>query len=140
MERGGEGQNDEQSRIHNDGSGDVGGGGRDRELCRFSPLCSGLWDANIPPSLFLPSFIPIYLSLFPSFSLPFFVSSCLQSSSFLDLFLFFFFSRAHDALRHNETVKRSPAQAGAETKSGWEKEGGGAGVGWRCVCGEGGVK
>lgn len=39
-------------------------------------------------------------------------------SPFLPLFSSVFFSRAHDALWHNETVKRSPVEAGAETKRG----------------------
>lgn len=43
-----------------------------------------------------------------------------------------FLSSAHDALWHNETVKRSPVEAGAETKRGWEEGRGGVqgGVKW----------
>lgn len=43
-----------------------------------------------------------------------FLSSSLSSCVFGS-----FFSSAHDALWHNETVKRSPVEAGAKTRRGW---------------------
>lgn len=66
--------------------------------CTQSVIC--------PTTTSLPA--PVFLSFF----LPFFL--CFQD----------FFSSADDALWHNETVKRSPVEAGAETKRVW----GGGGV------------
>lgn len=58
-------------------------------------------------SVMCPITTPLPAPVFPFFLSP-----------FLPVFSSVFFSRAHDALWHNETVKRSPAEAGAETKWG----------------------